>query len=181
MHGERSGYFPISLGLQMLECELFGASETTLITLEGFQISLSACFIVPWMKNVLISPRIIQPAYPSSSFGATLRWDSFVHTSECTATIGVHFLFYIYGTGDDIRWCSAGLMHLATFGTMLREQPVWKPVTPSKVRLCREYSFLQCISCFLFPSISAYSILTTAFLSLHSSLDSSHPFQANRT
>lgn len=103
MHGEGSGRFPISLDLQMLECELFRTSETTLIILEGFRISLSAwILLVLQMKNLLVSPRTIQPAYPNSCLGVTLRWDSFIHTSDDTA--GVHTQFLLYKWNQQHIW-----------------------------------------------------------------------------
>lgn len=92
------GCFLISLGLQMWGYELFRTSVTTLIILEAFHISLSAwILLVPQLKNVLVSPRTTQPAYPSSILGATLRLDGFNHTTKGTAAVGTHFLL--------CKWC----------------------------------------------------------------------------
>lgn len=142
-NGEGSGCFPISLDLEMLECELFSTSETTLIIREGFQISLTpSCFheqntyfFLPGQFN----HHIWVPAWD-------LPWDGIVSFTPVKVLLLLALSFCstditnnICGGGDDIRWCSAGLMDPAAFWTVLRGQPGWKPVSPTKVRDCTKY------------------------------------------
>lgn len=185
MHGESSGRFPISLDLQMSECELLRTSETTLIILEGFQISLSAwILLVLQMKNVLVSPRTIQPAYPSSCLGATLRWDSLIHSTDTTAAVGTHVLLYKRYKQDIWDWTWHQVM-LSRFDASSNFCGLcWEDNLGESWWHLQKWGFVQSIRsfnaflAFFIPSCSVYSILTAATFSLCSSLDSSHLFQA---
>lgn len=189
LHGERSGYFPISLDLEMLKCKLFRTSTTTLIVLDGFHTSLSAwILLVPWMKTV---PEQLNQHIQVPDWGKPFGRTASVTPVKALLPLVLTFRFTnnMHGTADDIRWCSSGSMYPATFWTVLRGQMRWKLVIP-RWKLHQKWGFAQNIHSFnAFLAFSFPAVLYTPSWPLTSSPSALHwtppiyfrPSVSNRT